>query len=90
MDESRMLFARAARRALIGPLTSATHPGWGRESWSRLTTRPRPAARPVFAHLFFPCSVPKAPDNDLFRTLEIPCSAPASPHNRRVVKPTTP
>ncbi len=28
MDESKMIFARIARRTLVGPLTRATLPGW--------------------------------------------------------------
>ena len=48
MDESKMVFARAARRALVGPLTSATLPGWGRESWPRLYNLAAPGAAPRF------------------------------------------
>ncbi len=78
--------SRAARSRRT--LTSATLRGRRRESWPRLTTRPRPAPRPVFLRLLFPCSVPKAPDNDLFRSLEIPCSAPDPACKQRVVKGT--
>jgi hypothetical protein len=49
-----------------------------------------PGARPVLAHLFFPCSVQKTPDNSLFRALEIPCSAPGPACKRWVAKPATP
>ena len=62
----------------------------GKGSGPPVTTRPRPVPRPVFAHLFFPCSAPKSPDNSLFRSLEIPCSAPAPARNRRVANPATP
>ncbi len=90
MSESKMLFARIARRTLVGPSRAQPFPVGERESWPRLATQPRPVSRPVFARLFFPCSAPKAPDNDLFRALEIPCSAPDPACKRWVAKPATP
>jgi len=88
MDENRMVFARAAARS-----HQAARKGDPRRLekgiWPPVTTRPRPAPHSVFAHLFFPCSAAKAPDNSLFRSSEIPCSAPDPACKRQVAKSTT-
>ena len=47
----------------------------------------RPLLRPRFARLFFPCSAPKLPDNDLFSDLLISL---IRVRNRQGVNKTTP
>ncbi len=89
MSESKMLFARIARRTLVGPSRAQPFPVGERESWPRLATQPRPVSRPVFSRLFFPCSAPKSPDKDLFLSFEIPCSVPARSRNRRIANQAT-